>query len=223
MKKIFILVCFIFMTGCSARYTIEFNDDIINDNLVVFGVNNVEYEAIKNDKFAPIQAFNNALINLEEPVKNEGVEYYDLRAHDGNAYLDYSFDLSDYGDSYFANLCYDYFKVFEEESDIVFSTGKEFKCFFPGYGLDSVDVVIKTNHEVFFSNADSVDGDSYIWHITPDNVNEANIQISFSKESKQSLLNKAFSNYIIVGCLVALVFVFIGFIVYINNKRVNKI
>lgn len=222
MKKILILICLIFMTGCTARYTIEFNDDEIKDNLTVNNVDSEMYNIIKKGEYAPVPAYKDAIINLEEPVKNEGVEYYDIKGKDGNAYLDYKFKLSDFDKSHFANTCYDYFKVFREKDEIVFSTGEKFKCFFPGYNLDSVEVVFKSNHKVIYNNADEVDGDSYIWHITKENKNHANIQISFEKDVKKRLLSRDVIEVFIWFLIVGGVLFIIGLFIYFRYKMINK-
>ncbi len=223
MKKCMILICLIFITGCSARYTIEFNDKSIKDKLSVYGIDLHSYNDIKEGVYSPIPAFKDAIINLEEPIKNEGVEYYNISGDDSNAYLDYKFELSDFEDSYFANTCYDYFKVFQEKDEIIISTGKNFKCFFPGRNLDSVDIVIKSNHKIIYNNADEVKNNEYIWHINKSNKDDANIQISFSKdynEKKKSINIAQVSLYIGIFGVVALV---IALFVLIKNKRVNKI
>ena len=105
MKKFLMLICLIFMTGCSAKYTIEFNGNEIKDNLSIYKVDSDSYNYIKNGTFAPVQAFKDAVTNLEEPIKSDGVEYYNVDANDGNAYFDYKFKLSDFERSYFANTC----------------------------------------------------------------------------------------------------------------------
>lgn len=223
MRKYLILLCLIFMTGCSARYTIEFNDDTIDDNISIFSIESSEYEYIKSDNYAPIPAFVDSPFNVENPVKIKGVEYYDVDAHNGNAYLDYKFKLSDYENSYFANTCYDYFKIFEEKDEIVFSTGKKFKCFFPGYDLDSVDVVIKSNHTVLYNNADEINDGEYVWHITKDKKDDANIQISFSKDYKKKRLKINFFHvFIYLGIGVGIIFL-ISLLIIVRYRRVNKI
>ena len=223
MKKFLMLICLIFMTGCSAKYTIEFNGNEIKDNLSIYKVDSDSYNYIKNGTFAPVQAFKDAVTNLEEPIKSDGVEYYNADANDGNAYFDYKFKLSYFERSYFANTCYDYFKVFEEKDEIVFSTGKKFKCFFPGYDLDTVDVVIKSNHRILYNNADEVNDDEYIWHITKDNKDDANIQISFSKDYKKEFLKRDYFQILIYIGIAGAVALLISLFIIIKNKRVNKI
>lgn len=222
MKKCLLLICLILMTGCSARYTIEYNDDFVNENLTVFGVDADSYRDIKNGSYAPVPTYYDAVINLEEPIKVDGVEYYDISGKNNNAYLDYRFNLKNYSGAYFPNLCYDYFKVFEEKDDVIFSTGKKFKCFFPGSGLDKVDIVLKSNHKVLFNNADEVDGDKYIWHITPDRIDSANIQISFSKSLKNNR-PQDLSKYLTIGFVAALSVGIVSLIIFIRYKRINKI
>lgn len=227
MKKLFLLVVFLFLTGCSVQYHIDFVDDSVSENISFISANSNEYNAIKSNDFAPIPSFIDSVENLEEPIKNEGTNYYDVSAKNNNIYLDYKFNISDFEKSYFVNNCYGYFKVFQEDSEYVFSTDKKFLCPISTFGADKVDIVITTNHEVIFNNAHEVDGDRYIWHITPDNVDEANIQISFSKSVKKSGVDKIFENYsasvlIFGGIVIALCVVF-GIIIRLRYRSVNKI
>ena len=227
MKKILIAFSLILLTGCTAEYRIDFKNDTFTENVIIYSPDNTSYNDILNEKYPPVKAFTYGIENLEEPIKNEGVEYYNLSAKNNNAYLDYEFNIDDFKDSYMANICYDYFRVFQEENEIVISTDKKFKCFFPGRNLDKVDIVITSNHDVLFNNADEVNEGKYIWHITEENKDDANIQISFSKEANRSAFDKAMSNYVVrilvIGGLLILLGITFGIIIRIRYKRVNKI
>ena len=225
MKKFLLLIGLVLFTGCSCRYHLDFNGDKFIESVTLFSASGEEYNAIKKNSYAPVPAFINTPINLEEPVKTEGFEYYDMKAKNNNVYLDYKFDISNFKDSYFANISYDYFKVFVGDDDIVLSTDNRFRLNLSTYGVQSVDVVITTNHDVLFNNADEVTDGEYIWHIN--DVNDANIQISFSKDYKKSLLSKIFGNYvlriIIIGVGIILFGVILGIFIRIKYKNVNKI
>lgn len=227
MKKYFALICLLFLTGCSVQYHIDFVDDKVNESVSFINADTNEYNAVKSNDLAPIPSFINSVENLEEPVKNEGTEYYDVSARNNNIYLNYKFGVADFEKSYFANNCYGYFKFFQEEDEFVISTDKSFLCPVSSYGADKVDIVITTNHDVIFNNAHEVVDDKYIWHITPENVDEANIQISFSKNAHKSGLDKVFENYsakiLIVGGVIILLGIVFGVIIRFRYKNVNKI
>ncbi len=223
MKKILILLVMLFVTGCGAKYSIDFTDDSVTESLVLSSVNSQEYDAIKNGTFAPVPAFKDSAINLEEPVKNEGVEYYDLRAVDNNVQLKYKFSLSDYENSYLGNLCYDYFKVFEEEDSIIFSTNNNFKCFYDWYDIDNFDVVMTTNHDVLFHNADEVTNDAYIWHVSKNTKDDESIQISFSKEAKKTVFSSGRVKLILIVSGIGLLILVLALIIYVRYKKVNSI
>lgn len=227
MKKIILVISILLFTGCTAEYHINFIDDKIEENLSFIDAGSNEYNAIKNNDFAPIPSYIDSVENLEEPKKNEGVEYYEVKAKNNNIYLNYKHDISDFNRSYIINNCYSYFRVFEEENEIVFSTDKRFLCDISEYGASTVDIIIETNHEVLFNNAHEIDGDKYIWHITPENKDEANIQISFSKETHKSNFDKVLENYsakvIIFGGSIIILGIILGIIIRLRYKRVNKI
>ena len=223
MKKIFIIVFLLFITGCTAEYRIDFTDETFSEKIVLYSVDGMEYDAIRNGKHAPVPAFIDTPINLEAPVKTEGFEYYDLNARDNNVYLNYKFDIDNYEKSYFSNICYDYFKVFVEDDAIIVATNDKFRGFTFGYDLDKLDVIITTNHDVLYSNADEVNDDEYIWHITKDNVDDAGIKISFSKEAKKTLLGNRNVQIILILVGIVLMIVVLSGIIYIRYKRINKI
>jgi len=218
MKKILVIIMLLLFTGCKAEYCIEFIDDTITEKVVITAPGTLEYEAIKNNKFAPVPAFKNSAYNLEEPVKNEGVEYYGLTASDNKINLEYKFKIEEYEESYIANSCYNYFKIFREEDNIVLSTGKEFNCFYPGRDIDEIDVIITTNHKVLYNNADKVINNKYIWNLKNDD-SDKNIQISFLNKKQK---NNMFDLVLILTVSCGLFSIIIAGI-YLKNKRVNKI
>lgn len=223
MKRLLILITLLFLTGCTAQYTIDFNDDTVTEELLFTSANGVEYNAIKNGEFAPIPSFRGSAMNLEEPVKNEGIEYYDIDARNNNIRLKYDFKLSDYENSYIGNLCYNYFKVFEEDDEIVISTGNKFDCFYTGYDINNIDVVITSNHEVLFNNADEVKDNKYIWHISKNTEDDESIQISFSKETKTTVFDKKSVKITLILAGIAAMILIFSLIIYIRYKRINKI
>lgn len=227
MKKFLLLICLLFFTGCSVKYNLDFKDDKLIENISFLSASNEEYNLIKKKEFAPVPAFVDTPVNLEEPLKTDGFEYYSLKAHSNNVYMNYKFDKKNYGNSYMASLCYDYFKFFETDEDYVISTGNKFNCSFSTYEFDVIDVVITTNHEVLYSNAHEVNGDEYIWHISDANKDNANIQISFSKDVVRTGFEKFIRNNSVIIIIVGLSMLLLGimFVLFIRvkNKQVNKI
>lgn len=219
MKKIIVLIIFLFLTGCKAEYKLEFIDDTFTENLTIISPSGLEYEAIKNNTFAPVPAFINSAYNLEEPVKNEGVEYYELTEKNDDVNLEYKFNISDFADSYIVNSCYNYFKIFREEEKTVISTGKEFTCFQPGREIEEINIIITTNHKVLYNNADRVSNNKYIWNLKNDD-SDKNIQISFSNQVEKNSINKEIIFILISLCII--ISTVVGGI-YIKNKQVNKI
>lgn len=223
MKKIILCISILFLTGCSLKYHIDFVDDKFIENISFSDVDEVEYDLVKNGKFAPIPAFNDSLYSVEDPVKVDGIEYYNISAKDKRINFNYEYNLNNFERAYSVGNCYDYFKIFQDNDEIIISTDKKFKCFFPGRNLENVDIVLTTNHTVTYNNADEVNDNEYIWHITKDNKDDANIQISFSKDYKNKFLGKDFFEVLVyAGFGIGIIFIFLFFIL-IKNKRVNKI
>lgn len=226
MKLKYILICLFVLficSGCSVNYDLDIDKSLnLNESITVVADTNSEIEKIQNyNEFLPIS------IEADSPTvfnsKVDDVEYYDIVKEDDNSEItfDYSYNFDNFNDNVFARSCYQYVTVMnsydeeEQRDELLISTSKKFLCFDSQEGLDNVTVRIKTKREVYSSNADSVDGNTYIWNITKDDKDDASIQMVVSSEIEDSLSfwEKNMLFLIAIGIFI------VGGIVYIILKK----
>lgn len=227
MKLKYILICLFVLficSGCSVNYDLDIDKSLnLNESITVVADTNSEIEKIQNyNEFLPIS------IEADSPTvfnsKVDDVEYYNIIKNSDNSEItfDYSYNVDNFNDNVFARSCYQYVTVMnsydeeEQRDELLISTSKKFLCFDSQEGLDNVTVRIKTKREVYSSNADSVDGNTYIWNITKDDKDDASIQMVVSSEidgGSLSFWEKNMLFLIVIGIFI------VGGIVYIILKK----
>ena len=97
---------------------------------------------------------------------------------------------------------------------ITIDTGNDFKCYEYYENLETVKVVLKTNHKVISTNADEQNGDTYIWNFSKDS--NKSINVSYYKSDVKKSVN--IKGIVIVLCIVS----FIGIVSYFVLKKMKK-
>lgn len=229
--RIFLLSLFVllFCSGCNVEYNLNI-DDKLNLNEVI------EIEATTNDEMKKISDYNSLLpvdINIDDSFafqnKNKNIEYYEISKKRNNSFINfkYSYDVDLFNDNVFARSCYQYVTVMnnhdnvDDRDELVLSTSKKFLCFDNFEDLDNVIIKIKTKREVFSNNADSVDGDTYIWNITEANKDDAAISMVMSSEIVANKLSFFEKNALFI--IVLSVFIVGGIIYILMKKRSEKV
>ena len=118
---------------------------------------------------------------------------------------------------------FEHFNFLSDDDKYYLFAGGAFKCSFYAYEyLDSLDIVINTNHEVIDNNADEVVDGKYVWHIKKD-VNDYELKFITSKKSVvvKKKIDIKLLMYIGFSSAVFLLLLILGII--IKHKRVNKI
>lgn len=242
-KKILLLVLLVFMTGCSAEYNIEiYNNEVredmefvstnssIWDSIVLYGST---YRDLLDDSINyPYPAFYSTVVDENDTVRLDGVEYYDNKLISdpdklGQKLKYHKFTLENFSDSSIVNNCYQYFNVIEDGDNIVLSTSLKNLCFYEYPILENITINLKTNHKVVSSNANIVDGYHYTWNIDKDNKDDAAIQITIKKDEyvfnyENELVKKVMFFVLIIGIILG-----VGGICYFyfknRNERLNKV
>lgn len=241
MKKIVLCILILFFTSaCSVEYSIELSPTSVLEEMKV-----VEYDSTRWDQ--PI--FDSPTIdsyidfNMKQYIsafqhvagdpydldhKVDGVSYYTMNeiSNKNRKGIQYSYEysLENYKDSTFLNQCFDLVNIQMSGTVFTFSTSRDFRCFDSYKQVDSFSIHIKTDYKMMNHNASRVDGNTYIWNITPDVVNEPiQFQVNFGEIASSHFgMNDmlVFAIILIVSCLV-------GYIIYkvvtvLQNKN-NKI
>lgn len=237
---IFLLLC---VTGCSANYDIEIYNDQVKENMQFVELDSsvwdseVQYGLTYRNLLEasinyPYPAFDDTVVDEDDTIKLDGVEYYDNTLISDNLKLGQKlkygkFTLDNFSKSSIVKKCYQYFSIKEEEDNIIISTSLENLCFEEYPILDSITINLKTNHKVVSSNSNSVNGYHYTWNINKENKDDAAILITLKKDDyifnyENQFIKKVIYFIIIIGIILS-----VGSICYFyfrkKNMKVNEI
>ena len=242
-KKILLLVLLVFMTGCSAEYNIEIYNNEVRENMEFVSTDTsvwdseVQYGLTYRDLLDasinyPYPVFNSTVVDEDDTIKLDGVEYYDNKLISDSNKLGqklkyHKFTLENFNDSSLVNKCYQFFNVIEEGENIVISTSLKNLCFDEYPILENITINLKTNHKVVSSNADIVNGYHYTWNIGKDNKDDAAVLITIKKDEYIFNYENEFVKKVMFFVLIIVIILSVGSICYFyfknKNKRLNKI
>jgi len=217
MKKILILICLLFLTGCSVNYEITLKNNKIKERLTIIETDQSLFD-VRNDAGWTLRESFEMLINEE---KDEfSVEDYSIKSlnTDNQLGLEYYSDSSKtLINSSIINQCYTNPTIEINDNIVSFNSGNEFTCYEYYDNLETINIVLNTNYKVISSNADSVEDNKYMWTITEDG--NKNIEISYEQYVSKS--SKATTIILIVGLVV--IGSVVGYYIYNKCKKENKI
>lgn len=217
LKKLIVLFIILLCCGCTAQYRIDFTDDEIIENFTIRYERSGETDSQLKDYYTnSIFAIDNkSFLNFN--IGDSDSDSVDLK-------FDYTYDVNNYKYSNLASGCFSVFNFFTEENEYYFMANGPFLCTIYQYvDLESLDVVITTNHNVISHNADEISDDKYIWHI--DSSNYDDVSIYFVTDSNVSIKSviKSYKKLILPFTIALSLLFLVGFSIYIRYKRVNKI
>lgn len=225
MKKIILLVLSIFiLTGCSAEYTLIYENNIFKENL--------KFMSLKSDSF--INNINNnynrnffvnyklELGNMDESeyIRDYGGIYNKNIIDENNNYgleLKYDYDTTD--NNYINSaIVYNLFEDFSVSDNIIRATN--IKNIFESYdGLKEIKIVFSTDKQVIKINSDELKEGNYYWYINKDNYKDKNIEIYLSESENNLITSDGYlSGNIIKYILMGIVIVFLISILVIYEK-----
>lgn len=229
MKKVLLLIGVLFLSGCSVKYNLKINNDLtINESVIA-----------KENK--------NELKTRTGLDENESINrLYSLFKRDGlNTKISSKIDNDDVTstirgshnsiEEYAKNFTSDLYKEVnvERDGDIVtltinqttplVSTGRQILVY------DEVDINIEVPFKVIEHNADSVKKNVYTWNLVRDKETK-NIMIKYEENTVKDSFKLSFGNnsfnvkysFIAVGVII-LIGLIIALIVFINNKKNNRV
>ncbi len=215
MKKYIILLFILLCCGCSAKYEISFIDDNISDSLTVTYPRNGQTDSQINDNFS----------NSFYSIGRSNLYNFKNLSNDNDVIINLSYNYSSdfYKSSNIPNSCFEHFKFMNDDDKYYLFASGTFKCGYYAYEyLDSLDIIINTNHDVIENNADEVIDDKYIWHVnTADNNFELKFITSKEFHTEKKKINYQFLMYVSISVISFLLVIIIALL--IRHKRVNKI
>lgn len=212
-KKFLILLCLLLLTGCSATYEINIKNGKITENLKLIESDKSLFDKEQQSGSTIRELFNSELNDEDDFTTNP----YDVKSINTNDTLGIEYNSiynKEIGGLSGLNQCYKDFKVQVADGIVTIETGNNFECYDYYEFLDSVKVVIKTNHKVIDNNADEKNGNSYIWNITKDG--NKNIKFSYKETANDN------SQYIVISIIIIL-FVIIALLFLKKRKKSNEI
>lgn len=228
----------ILLTGCKATYNLEISQSGMKENLVINATSLSENSTIKN---YPIGAYITENVNddstTDESIlfkKFDGVDYYNdsiSKDEDGLTYINYNynFDYDKFINSTIINRAYSniVFRQYDSNDDgvddyTILSTMGNFIPFERYNTLESVTIKITCLFKMVSHNADKVDGNTYIWNFTKDNVKDINLVYDTNSViDKRNFFEKNSMFTFFVGAI--LIFGILYFIIKRISLNKNKI
>ena len=219
-KKIILILFVVLLTGCQIKYELNFNGDNLIEKINVKISNENERQINDLKKYTAFSIFDNSTQKLYKTKFNDGRSYF-------TADYEYTYNFDEFRHALYIKNCFDAFSFITDNDDYILSTSKGFKCMFVDYNeVDSVEIIITSNHEIIESNADELKNNKLIWNINDENAKDKQIYVKFGKLKDLSFFEKIF-NFImnniltisIFGGMFILIVVVVVVIVVIGKKN----
>lgn len=215
LKILFLIICIIFLTGCSGNYNLKINDDLSIDEeleLTVENSNNAYNNTLKifEDNNIDKEKYNVSLSSNEVNIKyNDSFESFEDYLMNSKVYHQ-MFDDIQYNRTkkYIDLYASDNIKL---KNEYTINNGSNLTDF------DVIQVNITNPYKVSFSNAEIVNNNTYTWSIRNDD-NEKLIQMQF-----KTALDKVPYKPIIVGLLILIVSAILIFNFMRRYKNRNRV
>lgn len=219
MKKYFILIILLCLTGCTCDYEIRIDGDDIHESMKS-NIYPDDYEAVYPD----IESDDLVRYLVESdiyPLINSNSEIYEKNVNNVDNYQEldmyYKYNKNDFKDyGYVLNNCFEKKVVsFDNKKIYVHLTGN-FYCLYN----DEVNITVKADKHFNKANGLKVD-DGYKWTINENNYQNIDIEMELS-----SLSNTRYTVYIVAAIILSVIFgIVILYIIFKINSvgRVNDI
>lgn len=217
MKKIlYLFILLLLLTGCTANYTLEIENDTFKENISSsFSLNSLD-EGVRATLPLPDDYKYNAFVNRDNMFLDIVFD------------SDYDNDLANFNEKYIYNAnnfenassindCFEEHTFYNEENFYYIKLGGSFNC---RYEADVINITIKTDNKVLSTNAKKK-GNEYSWKLTEDNFDNTDIYIEISKKSENSS-NNFFTTFRIVGFIVLIVLSGVTYFLY-RSKNSGKV
>ena len=245
LKLFCVIILSIFLCGCTATYNIDITEDTVVESFefietdsskfdnILYSHTDVTYRSMVLENASwPTGSFYQKGGNPYEPVKMEGVEYYNQELiNDGSSLgikYNYAFKLDDYNDSNAVRSCFKNFSFGNGDTQIRIYANDASNCFYGYKALENIKIVLSTIYPVIEHNATKVENDKYIWDIKAEAAKNTKIEMNLSKDKnyKSENNNLIEDNSSMTFVIIIVIFVLaIGGIVlylYVKNKNSSK-
>lgn len=222
-KRILILIILLlFTTGCTCEYDLTIDGNKYMETITFTAESPSENNSFNKNWNIPVDEdlFNNPG-DPDSNTKMENIYNYNI----SNNKLTFNYDFSSYNieNSTAVSKCYNKLTVSNYNDTTIISTSPKAKCFEENPPLTKVKVKITVDRPVISNNADSINGNTYIWNISKNNANDKSINIILDNSNiDQNIVNNPNNNNNIEGIInkyaIYIFFIIIGVIVYCGYK-----
>ena len=214
MKIRYLLIMFLIvvLSGCKAVYKLELKDNVFKENIDINADNNsIKY--FSNNKFYAIMNGQSNFVEYNKKIKNN------------NVIFSHVYDGLDFVNSTTLKTCFKAYNIIKEGDYYILSTSKGITCSTEEDAilLDSLDVVIKSNHKLKDTTADDVDGYQYTWHFTKNNYQDGEIYLKLYKDKYVFNYENEFTIKIIIIGVSVLTILITAFIIIRRVKKAQKV
>ena len=220
-SKILLLIIFaLFLTGCDVTYNLEITNDYMTESVDFWYDDTSENESIIDQYLAvDHQAYFDMDLGTNYNYTQKKITDDDRIGMN----LRYNYSGDNLQNSSLIDRCYYQKSVMVTDEEIVLYTDGKTSCLYMDDNklFDSLTINIKTDLPVIENNADEVDGNTYTWIIDENNYQNHPINLRISRNVEDDGFN--YWLIIIIVCAISvIVFVALG-IIYIKNRKNNKI
>lgn len=217
MKKLFIILGLLFLTGCSVNYDLKIDEESIYENI---------YGNISKDEFdsEPGEYMDSTiydyLYNNQSPFIDSDKLYNKSIKEEGNTvYFDASYSYNgDYAISRIINECYEKYLVEETDNVYFIDLSGDFYCQY----AKSIDVNVTTDNYVISNNATKQEGNTYTWVLSKGLPTDINMTISKKIKNEDTMPNDSINYFRIIGLGVLLVLIIVLLLIYKKHKNSDK-
>ena len=201
-KKYLLLIVPILLTGCTAKYTLTYEDNNFSEEVIISGV--TEDEDPYFDRFKSDDAENNLKISESS---DKSYKFSDEGTTKKLAY--------NYGNTLevtkLLKYCYEDIIILNSDDYVTINTYGENYC--KNY---DVEIIFKTDKLVLDNNADKIDGNTYKW---TDLSKDLILQVS-KKESPSN--SKSKKDNTVLRLIITLVVILVMIVLFIQRKSQAK-
>lgn len=182
LKKVLMVILLILLTGCSSEYTLKVTNNSFKENIDIVIPKSMISTLTEEQKQNKIELDDQITPFIKEktPSVESQDKFYKKKVIENNEYyqirMNYTFNENEFEKANSINSCFQYTDLDFSKNYYINLQGS-FYCLY----AETIDIKIETNNKVYFNNADSVEGNTYIWHINNSNRDYVDIRIEIDK------------------------------------------
>ena len=239
-KMLCFLLAFVFLfSGCTAKYEITIAKDQVDELLNISNKDSSTWQksiggmTYRNlvDSYTSVAppAFESDLFGGDEltDAEKKALPKYHVEktvsSDELGIQFDYTFSTKDYPDSSALNYYLDDLETeLTEDNVLKIETASNWSIFKKYEDLDAIDIILHTNYDVLYQNADQAKDGTFQWHVTRDYIkNSKGVLLHLNLNKTRTYI----PNYVTWILLVLLIGVgsYFGYRFYQKSKEENRI